>query len=54
LYLRDWTQEELAVQLGVTQAMISGIINQKRKLHPKRRQLAEELLEQSEQSQQPI
>ncbi len=46
MYEYEWTQGELAEQLGFHQSNVSKVIKQKQQLPDERRKIAEELLEQ--------
>ncbi len=44
MYDHEWTQEDLAAQLGVTQPIISRVLNRKQNFRPAVRRLAEKLV----------
>ena len=43
LYRKEWNQEDLAKRLGVTQPIVSRVLNRKQDLNPEARDIAEEI-----------
>jgi len=50
MYLQEWTQEELAAELGFTRSQVSKVINNKLNLRSAVRRLAERLLKRIEEN----